>query len=86
MIQRCRDCQTEIRWMKAVPTEKNPEPKMNPIEVAPAENGNLILNPERTLYRFATDEEKRLAKEKGKNLYISHFTTCPKAKERRKKK
>ena len=66
------------------PSEKNPNPKPNPIEVAPAKDGNLVVDATRGLYRFATGNEKEMAHLYGRNLYISHFSRCPAAKEFRK--
>lgn len=84
MPYQCEKCETEILWLKAVPTEKNPDPKPNPIEAVPHEKGNLVINREKKLYRFATKEEIEIAREQNKNLYISHYATCEFAKSFRK--
>lgn len=85
MPYQCRRCKEEIIWLKQLPNEKNPEPKANPIEARPHPDGNLVIDRAQGLYRIATDEEKRIAKETGKNLYISHFATCKFAKSFSKK-
>jgi hypothetical protein len=68
-----------------LPSEKTPRPKPNPIETEPHYAGNLVIDRERKLYRFATDEEKEFAAIYGKNLYRSHFAACPARKEFRRK-
>lgn len=85
MPYRCSKCKKEILWLKAQPTEKNPEPKPNPIEAEPHINGNLVIHRELELYRFATPSEIETAKRDGKNLYISHYATCPFARSFTKK-
>lgn len=84
MPSKCDSCGTEIIWLKSLPTEKNPNPKANPIEVKPHKDGNLIIDRTRKLYRFATPSEKEYAKFNNKNLYISHFSTCKFANDHRK--
>ncbi len=80
----CKDCEKEIVWMRSVPTDKNPKPRPAPIEMEPYPNGNLVVSWERKLYRFATPEEREIAKRENKNLYVNHFAHCPNAIARRK--
>ena len=82
---KCQKCGTEIMFLKMLPTERTPEPKANPVEVAPSMSGNLVVDRERGLYRIATREELATAGLERKNLYISHFAHCPGGKEFRKK-
>lgn len=82
----CSKCFEQIIWLKMLPNEKTPNPKPAPIEMKPHPRGNLIISWEKRLYRFATPEEKEFARANSKNLYISHYVTCPFANEFRKKK
>ena len=75
----CRACKKEIYWLRLAPTDKNPNPKSNPIDAAPHPDGTLVIDRHREIYRFATGNEKETAKLNGKKLYISHFETCPNA-------
>lgn len=70
----CRSCGKEIVWLKHHETEK-----VNPIERDPHPDGNIVPNFENGIYRMATGNEKEIAKYHGKNIYISHFSTCPDA-------
>ncbi len=73
----CRACPKEIIFLYHQEKGSTRSHKANPIEVDPHPEGNLILNREQGIYRIATPEEIQFAKEKGKNLYISHFAVCP---------
>lgn len=52
----------------------------NPIELEPHLKGNLVLNLQQRLYRYATPAELELARTENKNLYVSHFAFCPHAR------
>jgi hypothetical protein len=56
-----------------------------PIEANPSENGNVLVNPEKTHYRIATNEERTKAKAIGHPLYLNHFASCEFAKSFAKK-
>jgi len=73
--ENCTSCKKEFIKFRHFETGKK-----NPIEVKPHSKGNLVLNWEKGIYRFATPEEIEQAKIHNKNLYISHFATCPDAK------
>jgi hypothetical protein len=75
----CRSCKKEIIWLRLAPTDTHPNPKSNPIDAAPHADGTLVIDRHREIYRFATGNEKEMAKLHGKKLYISHFDTCPDA-------
>lgn len=79
MPYQCQKCGKEILWLAHHQTRK-----ANPIEAEPAKNGNLVINREKGIYRFATPNEIEVAKLNNKNLYISHFATCEHAKSFRK--
>jgi hypothetical protein len=82
----CSKCGAEILFLTQLASAKNPYPKVNPINAAPAATGNLVIDRSRQLYRFATDEERERAAIENKNLYESHFATCPYAKDFKKTK
>lgn len=68
----CRSCGASVRW--AV-TSAN---KKMPVDVAPVVDGNLVIEregPTPEVRYLAADEETE------KDRYVSHFATCPQAKE-----
>jgi hypothetical protein len=75
----CQSCKKPIIWLKNARTGS-----VNPIEAAPSPDGNLVIDRANARYRVATAAEKTLAAATGKNLYISHFATCPDAGNFRK--
>jgi hypothetical protein len=89
----CSRCGAEIWWATQVKKDfvagtltPVPDAKPNPIDALPRpKDGNLVVNPERTQYRFATGNERQIAERNRKSLYVSHFVVCPSAKEFRKK-
>lgn len=84
--QKCRTCPATIYYLKKYdPATGQISDKSNPIDATPHKDGNLIINREKGLYRFATANEKEVAKNDEKNLYISHFATCPDAATYKKK-
>lgn len=72
----CKKCNAEILWLKHHETEKP-----NPVDAVGTPHGNLVIDREREIYRMATGNEKEMAKNDGKKLYVSHFSTCPAAEE-----
>lgn len=83
-MPKCSSCGTLIHWLKKATDDRAARP--NPIDVAPNEAGNLVLDISHGLYRFATPDELLLARDTGKRLYISHFATCKQADKHRRKK
>lgn len=79
MPEKCRKCPTMIQMLAHVETGN-----LNPIEAAPSPQGNLVINREKGIYRVATKGEIEEARAKKKNLYISHFSNCPYAKDFRR--
>lgn len=69
-------------WATQNPTDKNPKPRHNPLDFYPNnEIGNLRVNTATMKYDVLTGEALAAAKAAGKELYISHFVTCPARKE-----
>lgn len=66
-------------WLKHHETGKT-----NPVEAAPAPDGNLVIDRVKVIYRFATKDEIERAKSENKNLYLSHFAKCEFAESFRK--
>lgn len=81
MLGNCQKCGKEILWLRHHRTEKS-----NPVEAAPAKDGNLVISREKGLYRLATPEEIERAELHNKNLYISHFAKCEFAESFRREK
>lgn len=67
----CDSCGAQITW--ALTTNG----KKMPIDSAPCDNGNLVLEYQHGDYetRKATEDDRRLARP----LHTSHFATCPHA-------
>lgn len=78
-IDECRAIGCTVKIIFLFHSEKSGKiisTKANPVEFEPHENGNLVVDKDRGIYRMATLEEKELAKCENKKLYISHFATC----------
>lgn len=73
----CRDCGAEMAWAKWRDSGKgiplNPEPDV--------ERGNLILHEDGTVEKCTY---LAAARERGDDLYVTHFATCPSADNFRK--
>lgn len=81
----CRSCGALVHWLKLVRKEWCPQSgrfvvrevpgaKLNPIDARPNRKGRLVID---------TANEVEMAATTGRNLYISHFETCPKAADHR---
>lgn len=89
----CKRCGAAIVWAKQVRKEWvngkwETRPvigaKANPVNAESSAEGNVVLNAEAGVYRFATGNELEMAKFHGKRLWRSHFETCRHAAEFRK--
>jgi hypothetical protein len=80
---KCRSCKTRVRW-----AIMHPSGKRNPLNPEPdAERGNtLIIETERAAAYFGAEigravtlsaSDLELARRGGRELYLSHFVTCP---------
>lgn len=83
----CRSCLATIFFAKAIPTDKNPNPKPNPIDEMPdREKGNLLVSIDRLNYKVITGVDLLEMRARGADLFLSHFVTCPAAQAMRMKK
>jgi len=77
---RCRSCHAPVRWVYVAP-------KMNraPIDPEPAENGNMWVDHWQAGTPVMNVAANRAAIPRNVPLaYLSHFATCPQAKDWRK--
>ena len=73
----CRSCGANILWARSAKTNA-----LMPIDPDPVENGNIVLSAD----GLATTLSGDLWETMHSGLrYISHFATCPNAKEHRKR-
>ena len=82
----CSRCGAAIYLMRGPQKDGRLTDYLSPIDALPNRLGDLVVNRERNLYRAATADEKLLQRVHGKNLFISHFSTCPHALGQRKRK
>ena len=77
-IQQCSSCGRGIVWLKHERTGK-----VAPIERIATPDGNCAIDEEKGTYRIVstiTEREQLIGR-----LYRSHFMTCPKAREHRRR-
>lgn len=72
----CRRCPAPIIFAKQNPTVSNPQPQNNPLNAQPHPNGNLRLDRTTMRYDVLTGDALKAAREKGEELYLSHFADC----------
>ena len=72
-MTRCKSCQAPITWVK---TKAG---KSMPLDEVPTEKGNMVCEDGKA---FAVTEMDRSL---GKQIYTSHFATCPNADGWRKR-
>lgn len=77
-MTRCRTCRARIVWVKTAAG------KQMPIDVDPTVRGNIALDD--GVAEVLSLASAEAAKHRGVPLYISHFATCPDAKDFRKEK
>lgn len=84
---RDRGCPAFVMFAKQNPNENNPRPAPNPLDVKPdRERGNLLLDLSTMTYDVLTGDVLKQARERGVDLYISHFVTCEFRGDFRRKK
>jgi hypothetical protein len=80
----CKSCRANVRWVTLQPSGKR-----NPIDPSPAPTGNIKLvgvndwTQEAVVLSGLTLDQARA---NGTPLYLSHFATCPNAKQHRAKR
>jgi hypothetical protein len=89
--KRCRasvdGCPAFVMFAKQNPTDANPRPAPNPLDTKPdRERGNLRLDLSTMTYDVLTGEDLTAARERGEDLFLSHFVTCEFRNRFRKKK
>lgn len=72
-MSRCRSCDAPIRWAR---TEAG---KSMPLDPNPVPDGNVVLLDDDRVHVLHADESAD-----GAPTYVSHFATCPKAKDHRR--
>lgn len=72
-VGKCRSCGAAIRWVQMAKSGKK-----NPLDVLPAEKGNVAIGGDGLGYVVSNDD-------RTPPLYVSHFATCPGAASHRKK-
>ena len=81
-MSQCRSCGDEIIWAVHVGTERRA-----PIDAEPSEGGNIMftMRPDAPGRRFEYRVFSKLESEtyQGDDAHLSHFVTCPHAKEHR---
>ena len=89
-MSNCKKCGAEIIWARRAEKQIDgsvrivPGSKANPIDARRFTDGNLVLDSERGIYRFATGNEQEMAEHGGKRLRKSHFAVCPGADDFRR--
>lgn len=80
-VSPCESCGADLIWAR---TNKG---KSMPIDVDPAENGNVqLFNAEGKIHaKVLCGENLRMARLAGAVLHLSHFATCPAAASFRKR-
>jgi hypothetical protein len=73
----CRACPASIIFAQQNPTERNPSPSNNPLNMRPHPNGNLRLDLQTMTYDVLTGQTLAEARLAGEQLYLSHFADCP---------
>ena len=67
-IDNCSKCGKEIIWLT-----HNKSGNAAPIEATASAQGNIVISREKNLYRIATNDDKKLAEETGKNCMSITF-------------
>ena len=86
-VQSCKRCGCQIVFMTQKPTRKNPNPKANPIERLPSDNGNILIDWSNLTYQIVSNEEIEKSKRlpNPPKLHLSHFASCKFASDFRRK-
>lgn len=77
-MNRCRSCGEEVLWVKLE------NGKTMPVDVLPAENGNVLVKPG-GMGAVMTEAELEVVRPRTP-LHLSHFATCPNSAQHRKRR
>jgi hypothetical protein len=77
-VSRCDGCQAEIEWART------PDGQRMPLDKAPDPKGNIVIR-DRYFAVTLTPIELLAPPQPGEVRRVSHFATCPKAAEFRKR-
>lgn len=80
-MSECKTCSAPIRWVVSAATGKR-----MPIDPDPTPGGNIGLDLSGMVAaaHVYAGEKLMAIRERGSDLYLSHFVTCPQAGEHRK--
>ena len=82
-MSKCRSCPAYVQFALQ---RHNPNAKPNPLDVEPSEKGNLLLDTETMTYEILSGEELERARAMPHiKLYTSHFATCERPHQHRRK-
>lgn len=71
-VAKCRSCPAQVLWLDHVRTGKPA-----PIDVNPADDGNVLIDPDAGTYRVLAGDDLDHARSEGAPLRKNHFATCP---------
>jgi hypothetical protein len=77
----CRSCQAPIMWLDHATTGKPA-----PIDAQPDPKGNIRVGVAFEHYTVLAGQELQDAQERGDELHLNHYVTCPQAKAWRDRK
>lgn len=81
-MSKCRSCGAEVLWVKLVPTNR-----LNPLNPTPTRAGNIrMLGTRKAAAKVLSKADLAEAALASEELYTSHFTDCPNAKQHRSKR
>lgn len=72
----CRSCGAPIRWVRMAESGR-----ANPLDPNPHPSGNIALDAEGKAHYLKRGQETFIA---PSERYVSHFSTCPNAKQHRR--
>lgn len=77
---KCRSCQADILWVVMAKTGKK-----NPLDFEPSDKGNVFINERGKGIALTATGKAEIELRFGKvDLRLSHFATCPNAKQHKK--
>lgn len=72
----CKSCGAPVLWVKLTTGTSMP------LDARPADNGNVLRDKSRA--KVLGPEESEKLRAAGIGLYLSHFATCPNARQHRR--